>query len=40
MHPNQQTVEKFDNAFARFDAATMGQCDAPAAVFDVGATGA
>ena len=34
MHPNQQTVEKFYSAFARLDAATMGQCYAQDAVFE------
>jgi hypothetical protein len=34
MHPNQQTLETFYGAFARLDAATMGRCYAPGAVFD------
>ena len=34
MHPNQQTLEKFYNAFARLDADTMAQCYASDAAFD------
>ena len=34
MHPNQQTLEAFYNAFARLDADSMGNCDAPDAVFE------
>lgn len=33
MHPNQQTLETFYSAFARLDAASMGNCYAPDAVF-------
>lgn len=34
MHPNEQTLEKFYNAFAQLDSDTMAQCYAPDASFD------
>ena len=34
MHPNQQNLEKFYNAFSRLDSDTMAQCYAPDATFD------
>ncbi|HYW58420.1 MAG TPA: nuclear transport factor 2 family protein [Polaromonas sp.] len=34
MHPNQQTLEKFYDAFSRLDSGTMAQCYAPDASFD------
>lgn len=34
MHPNQQTLENFYTAFARLDAAAMGDCYAQDAVFE------
>lgn len=34
MHPNQQTVQRFYEAFARLDAETMAACYAPDVVFE------
>jgi ketosteroid isomerase-like protein len=34
MHPNQQTIESFYDAFARLDAAAMAHCYAPDVVFE------
>ena len=34
MHPNQQTVQRFYDAFARLDADTMAACYAPQARFE------
>ena len=34
MHPNQQTVERFYQAFAQLDADTMAACYAPDVVFE------